>query len=235
MDKSLKEKVILDIALLAPLAILAYLAAVTLGGVRALESWMRSRNVPAIYFEELVLIVPIASICCAVFFARRCRDFAARCRELGSCEESLRKSRLEVVEKHKELKSIFRQVEVVKNEWERTLDCIGDMVVLADIEGRVHRCNKAFKLFVGKTYSEIKGLEVETLLRSYGFPSGGLSGESIVSCRLPKGKRYELRSYAYTDVLSGDIAGTVIVIHEIADRPAISSASALSGRVSAFP
>ncbi len=75
----------------------------------------------------------------------------------------------ELLKKHEELKSLFKIVEVGKREWERTMDCVGEMVVLIDDKGRIGRCNRAFKQFTGMTYQEIIGKEWEGLLKEYGW------------------------------------------------------------------
>ncbi|MDD5759428.1 MAG: ATP-binding protein [Desulfobulbaceae bacterium] len=46
-------------------------------------------------------------------------------------------------------------VEKAKRQWEETMDRVGDIVILADKEMRIKRCNKALSVFCGKSYADI--------------------------------------------------------------------------------
>ncbi|PIY23862.1 MAG: hypothetical protein COZ12_01665, partial [Deltaproteobacteria bacterium CG_4_10_14_3_um_filter_60_8] len=47
----------------------------------------------------------------------------------------------ELAYKHQELQRLFGQVETAKREWEATMDCIPDMVILANEHEQIHRFN----------------------------------------------------------------------------------------------
>ena len=80
-------------------------------------------------------------------------------------ERQLLSSKAELTSKHEELSALFGQVESVKREWEKTMDCINDMVILLDRNGRVRRCNRAAVEFVGASYGEIIGQDWQQLLK----------------------------------------------------------------------
>jgi PAS domain-containing protein len=67
-------------------------------------------------------------------------------------EEELRKSRSELLRQHQELSKLFKEIETVKNDWEDTMDVLGDMVILVGPEGRIKRCNNAFREFTKKSH-----------------------------------------------------------------------------------
>jgi two-component system NtrC family sensor kinase len=53
------------------------------------------------------------------------------------------------------MNSVLGQVEIASREWQATMDCMGDMVILADHRGYIQRCNKAFMEFTGKPYHQL--------------------------------------------------------------------------------
>ena len=51
-----------------------------------------------------------------------------------------------------------------KREWESVVDCLGQMLLLVDEQGKILRCNQAFSCLVRLPYEEIKGRGWEELL-----------------------------------------------------------------------
>lgn len=82
---------------------------------------------------------------------------------------------------HAELKRVFQQVQEIKAEWERTMDCVSDMVLLADAEGRLQRCNRAWRDFTGQGYADILGVGCAELFDRLGLeaPGGLTSGAEL--------------------------------------------------------
>jgi PAS domain-containing protein len=83
-------------------------------------------------------------------------------------EQLLRDSQLQLEEKHQELNSLFQQVEHAKFEWQMTLDCIADLILLVDAEDKVRRCNEALVRFVGLSYLGVLGKNWKTILFAEG-------------------------------------------------------------------
>ncbi len=96
-------------------------------------------------------------------------------RQQGETELLLQESRLQLETKHKELNQIFSLVEHAKNEWQITLDCIADMILLVDAAGRVKRCNQALIEFVDRSYLAVLGKDWKTVLFSEGIEVHSLS------------------------------------------------------------
>jgi PAS domain S-box-containing protein len=71
--------------------------------------------------------------------------------------EALRNSQVELLKRHEDLNNMFKQVEEAKREWEDTMDCIGDMVILVDQEGAIKRCSSEVTRFTGHSYNDIIG------------------------------------------------------------------------------
>lgn len=138
------------------------------------------------------------------------RDITARKME----EEKLLRSIGALVDRHDELQKIFRLVESIKNEWEATIDCVGDMVILADRMGRIRRCNKTFKDFSGLPYEEILGTEWSAYLfdRVVEADECRTAGMEVFHDRT--GRWYTVRSYPFTDGLTSEVRGEAISIHD---------------------
>ncbi len=229
----LKNKAIQDACLVLLVSTFLYSLAALSDVFGALEGWSRSPDRSAPHLDDLILMLAGALVASVVFFGRRWMDLDAEDRRRKRSELLLRKSRMNVIRKHGDLKELFRQVEAVKNEWERTVDCLEEMVVLTDNAGKVHRCNRPFKEFTGKPYGEILGKEIEALLGEHGIAPATCPGETVLSRCERNGKVYEIRSYNYTDVSTvstQNIAGAVIIIRESRE-----GAVAAAGPVSAEP
>ncbi len=100
---------------------------------------------------------------------------------LHMLEETVEKRTRELQDRHEELKSLFRQVEAIKAEWERTMDCISDFIILTDNKGRIRRCNRAFRDFCATGYQDIVGNEWHPFLALHGLtaPSPAPSGTEL--------------------------------------------------------
>lgn len=83
-------------------------------------------------------------------------------------EQLLRESQQQLELKHQELNKVFQQVEQAKSEWQMTLDCIADMILLVDGEEKVRRCNAALVRFVGLSYLGVLGKNWKTVLFTEG-------------------------------------------------------------------
>ncbi len=138
------------------------------------------------------------------------RDIGAR----KPPEEALQEALEEARRKHEGLEKVFKLVESIKNEWERTVDCVGDMVFLVDSLGRVRRCNRTFKEFVNRPYEEVIGrnwgkLLFENLIENCTFYR---SGREIFHERSKKW--FVVKSYPFIDASSGRVPGEVITVHD---------------------
>jgi len=83
-------------------------------------------------------------------------------------ERLLRDSQQQLEQKHQELNELFHQVEHAKFEWQMTLDCISDLILLVDAEEKVRRCNEALVRFVGLSYLGVLGKNWKTVLFAEG-------------------------------------------------------------------
>jgi two-component system NtrC family sensor kinase len=137
-------------------------------------------------------------------------------------EKALEESRAELVRKHGELQLLFEQVARSKEEWENTLDCIGDIVILVDSRGRIKRCNRALREFTSLTYHQILGSPVKEFLRLHGlrFPDDVSSGSEIL--HQGSGRCFFGKSYPFSDDECPETAGFVMTIHDTTEQKRVS-------------
>jgi len=136
--------------------------------------------------------------------------------EKRQLEEELLRSQVKLYQNHEELKRYFAQVEQAKKEWERTLDCIGDMVILGDRQGKIVRCNKAFQEFMAIPYDRIIGADWTELLYSKELTTGTIFLQSMELYHEPTGRWFVLNPYQFRDQ-GGEVTGTVITIHDMTE------------------
>jgi two-component system NtrC family sensor kinase len=135
-------------------------------------------------------------------------------RELNLKMTELEEARTTRETEHEELKILFRKVQDIKDEWERTMDCIGDMVLLADPAGKIRRCNQALRLFVGLGYMEILGTDWRELFLSHSLTSVTTFASGTELQHQPSGRWFIFTEYPFTDRKESETHGTVITLHD---------------------
>ena len=85
-------------------------------------------------------------------------------------ERELLKGKAELTVKHEQLRVLFKTVESIKKDWERTMDCIDDQVIMLDPQGRVKRCNHSSAKFIGLPVEKIIDLDWNKFTQSVGMP-----------------------------------------------------------------
>lgn len=69
-----------------------------------------------------------------------------------------------VVEQHEELQALFKLVETGKREWEWSLDCINDVVILTNSAGIVQRANRTIEKMLSIEISDFIGNDWKSIL-----------------------------------------------------------------------
>jgi len=134
-------------------------------------------------------------------------------------ERQLLRSKTELTSKHEELSALFDKVESVKRDWEKTMDCIYDMVILLDPDGRVKMCNRAAMEFVGLPYGKIIGRDWKQLLELTEMlmpPISAVKGVYCCEFHLEKSNKWLSVSY-YRDSNDCEFepSGAVVTINNI--------------------
>ncbi len=133
---------------------------------------------------------------------------------LKGVERELRKSQAELQVKHEELNHIFRQVEIAKKEWESTMDCIGDLVMLVDGNGAIQRCNQAVTELTGRRFEQLRGMAWEGLFPQEGIVSGQEAENRGEYYHAPSGRWFDLRSYPFRVAEDANLSAVVITLHD---------------------
>ncbi len=121
----------------------------------------------------------------------------------------------ELIKKHEELKKLFRQIEIAKEEWEGAVDCLDDMIILTDMEGKIKRINRAVKEFINKPYEDILGKNWEELVSENELEILSLDDNMEIRHQ-SSGKSFVLNSYPIEDRYL-NFSGHVITIHDVTE------------------
>ncbi len=150
--------------------------------------------------------------------------------EQKQLEQEVLASQAQLYRKHEELKRLFADLESDRMEWVRTIDCLGDMVVLADGEGRIKRCNQAFLEFVGLDRQAALGREWGALFVEQQLVSNAIFDQGIELQHEPTGRWYVFSTYPFQNKELGSVSGTVIIMHDITELKQVSTQLALVSR-----
>lgn len=113
------------------------------------------------------------------------------------------------------LKHTFDEVSRAKREWETTLDCLRDVIILADERYRIRRCNRIFADMCGLDYREIIGSDFFAIIRDAGFIQMSSDG-SRIEYHHNRGSRrmYDLFIHTIKDPETEAVQGTVISLND---------------------
>ncbi|HEX9023458.1 MAG TPA: ATP-binding protein, partial [Geobacteraceae bacterium] len=132
---------------------------------------------------------------------------------LKMAEEELRQSRAGLMTQHEQLQQLFSMVEKAKTEWENTMDCIEDVIMLTDADGRIKRCNRALRELTGSPFAEMLGRCWRDVLSQSGLepPAPCPSGTEI--SHAASGRWFMFNSYPFWDTARNEVSGAVITLH----------------------
>jgi two-component system NtrC family sensor kinase len=120
----------------------------------------------------------------------------------------------ELQQKHDELSRAYQRVATGKEEWEGAVDCVDDMLFLADPAGRILRCNRTFRDFLGMPFSEILGRPFDRLLTEAGIDAEP-SFERPVECFHERtGKWLVVRHYPFEGAPGSGSRGTIVTLRD---------------------
>jgi len=138
--------------------------------------------------------------------------------EVASCvswtAESVSGRVAELQEKHDELSRVHRLAATGKQEWEGSVDCVDDMLFLADPGRRIRRCNRTFREFIGRSYAEILGQPFDRLLSEAGVDVELPFGKPVELFHERTGKWFVLSRYPFEEAAGSGTGGTVVTIHD---------------------
>jgi two-component system NtrC family sensor kinase len=127
-------------------------------------------------------------------------------------EYTLRKQQAELILRNRQQEILFQQVEMAKREWEETMNCIDDILILADGDHRIRRCNRALMDFSGQRLETLIGSDWRGLfpmVAHSGQDTGPFSGELFHEA---SGRWFNLRVYN-----RGETPDSVIALHDLTE------------------
>jgi len=133
--------------------------------------------------------------------------------ELGTAKTLLKENQDILVNEHAALTKAFSLVENAKLEWEKTVDCVEDIIIRTDRNGNITRCNKTLQVVTDKPYNEIIGYHWEDFITDYKLEVTTLFDNSTELYHEPTGKWFVLNSYPFYDK-ELQFSGNVITIHD---------------------
>ena len=138
-----------------------------------------------------------------------------------AAEKALLEKQQTIMKSNAELNLLFHEIEKSKLEWEATLDCLGDMVILVNMNGRVDRCNRAFCKLTGRDYGQILGAQLKDLFAPMGAGIENLDmnhGE-VISV---SGRWFSVNMYPFRLAGSSRVSGSIVTLHDITEMKNIS-------------
>lgn len=126
-------------------------------------------------------------------------------------------------EKHKQLNQVFSQMEKAKQEWESTLDCISDIVLMCDTSSKIKRCNRPITDLTGLPFNEILDMNWMTLLNNTGIQVVDFDGQHGNLFDQNSGRSFEMNVFQIKQSGNPLQSGSVVSIHDTTIMKAMNS------------
>jgi len=128
-------------------------------------------------------------------------------------QERLEKQQKKLLAERQKQKEVFGLVEAAKQQWEMTIDCVEDMVMLTDADLHIRRCNNAVVRFSGINLDELLGRKATDILEGIKIDQDNLAGEVSEYFNETSGKWFyvKISSTRYDD----QIRVFVIALHDL--------------------
>ncbi len=176
-----------------------------------------SRHMTAVL--DAVMLVMLISPTIYFFCVKPLKDYINKNMQY---EDGVYECQKVFIDEHNSLKAVFKQVEIAKKEWEKTIDCIGDMIIITNDKGEIKRVNRIVKDFVEKPYPEILGENWENIIKEKGLESRTFYAGGVELYQETTGNWFQLNSYPFN---SEDIgySGAVITLHNTTELKQIAA------------
>lgn len=204
-----------DLISLVVASILAVSFSIFSGGLGVIREWEWKNNLFNLYVEEILIVLIILGIATTIFLIRRYQELHEEIREDPEIMKGSSSRQKQAALENKNLKNLFYQVESAKKEWEQSLDSIEEMIILSDLDGTIHRCNRAFMDFVDLPYEKIRGENLASLLSNFGVELKDLDLKDLNARLNVMGNWFLVKSYPCKDFETGNITKAVIIMHVV--------------------
>jgi two-component system NtrC family sensor kinase len=125
-------------------------------------------------------------------------------------EDALRQKQAELARQHKQLQNLFKTISTGKREWELTFDCVNELIIQVDAQGRIRRANRAVMELMGVDYPGLSKMKIAEIFGDLPLLEEEFRG--VEFCHLASGRVFLLSSYRLSE---SEIApGMVITAHD---------------------
>lgn len=177
----------------------------------------KTLEVPAIRKDgcEIPIEVSLSAVLlggewCAIALAR---DITAR----KEAQEAIVTSQAAMEAKHAELSLIFNWVESAKLEWEQTLDSLKDIIILADADHSIRRCNRMLLEITGRGYESLVQKDWREVFSDSGFNFVTFDGKTGELLHTKSHHLFDLHIYEIPDSKDETIQGLVISMNDVTE------------------
>jgi PAS domain-containing protein len=207
-----------NLIVLILVSVFAFLIAADTGLFGGIESWERINGLSNYHLGEFAILLMVLGVAITIFLYRRYEQIREESLDETASGRDLSPEEIWAGFQYEQLESLFHQVEAAKKEWQLSVDSIKEMVLLSDLDGRIHRCNRAFRDFTGLPYEEILMENFASLLARFGVDMRGLDLKTLNARLHVSGKWFGVRSYPYQDFETGNITRVVIMMLDVSGR-----------------
>lgn len=127
-------------------------------------------------------------------------------------QESLNGNRKQLLGLNRQLQQTLSQVACAKEEWEQTMDCLHDIVILADTSGKVRRANDALMKLTGKKYNELIGAPLADIFADFLMDVQDPPLRDVEMHHPVTGRWFVLKTYSLDGIATEP--GTVLTAHD---------------------
>lgn len=121
-----------------------------------------------------------------------------------------------LVKENRMLRESLKTIEKAKKEWEQSMDCIDDIVIVIDLKDNVLRCNRMLSTITGKPYTEMLNRKWQDILKEGNFSHKiEDSGEIVMSH--PSGRWFNYNLNIILNKETQSPAYAVITLNDITD------------------
>jgi len=124
----------------------------------------------------------------------------------------------DILESHESILKTLRNIEDAKKEWEQTMDCIEDIIMVIDREGRIVRINKALVNLTGTDFKAFLGRPWKDALNSFGFIEYTIDDNGRVEYSYKGSRWYVFSEYPMEKLVKTGEPGAVAMLKDITAR-----------------
>ncbi len=158
------------------------------------------------------------------FFCAIVEDLTERVnleKALKNEKDQLEHAQKELLKKHEEMNKIFKHVERAKREWEQSMDCISDIVIITNENNEIIRANKPVLTIINKPFLEIIGRKWNELFLEHDIKKSGEFEGNPEFFHQSLNKYFSVRVHTVSSDLSQ--SSHAITLHDVTERKLITA------------